>query len=102
MNPNLLSSKPAVVPPQFRRCACGATLICEPSPSTALPCQKCGGEMLVSQPTTLDILAERAARAGALERLAAQCEANADTNGNVSAKGAATHMRSLADWMRRG
>lgn len=98
-----LSSKPASYPKQFRRCACGATLICEPSPSTALPCDVCkAGELLISPVTVDDIIAERAARADALDRLAVVCETNADANGNVSAKGAAQHMRNLADWMRKG
>ncbi len=104
MNPNHLSSAPAPILPQFRRClTCTATRVCEPSPSTALPC-KCGGELLVSAVGVTDLFAERKRCADALERLAVKCEqaGAGSAAGFVKASGAAQHMRDLATWMLAG
>lgn len=96
------SSAPQQSRLQFRRCAtCKASMICEPSPSTALPCP-CGGECLLSPLTVDDIISERMRCGEALDRLAATCEKSGDPNGKVTAAGAALHMRKLADWMRGG
>lgn len=104
--PNVLplNSAPAAVHThQFRRCGtCKATGIFATSPSTALPCitEGCKGEMLVSVVSVDDLVTLHATHADALERLAAKCEENALADGRVSAKGAAAHMRKLAQWMR--
>lgn len=98
-----LSSAPAAVPTeQFRRCdKCGAAGVFTFTPSTALPC-KCGGELLADKIGVADLRAERGRCAAALEKLAEACLANKGPDGKVTAEGAASHMRSLAVWMREG
>lgn len=89
---------------QFRRCSkCKAAMIAEFTPSTAIPCPApCGGECLLSPLTVEDIIAERMRCGESLDRLASKCEENCGPDGKVTAVGAATHMRSLANWMRQG
>lgn len=96
------SSAPVPTPKHLRRCTtCGAKLICEPLPNTAIPCA-CKGELVVSPITVDDLLAERKRAADALETLATKCEDSADGNQNVAAPKAAGHMRALAKWIISG
>ncbi len=99
---NLSSAPSAATTEQFRRCpTCAAYRICEFSPSTALPCE-CKGELLLSSVTLHDIRAERKRCADALIRLAERCASAGDADGKVTASGAATHMKTLAQWMLEG
>jgi hypothetical protein len=98
----LLFIEMPVMPDQFRRCSsCKIGCVCSHSPSTALPCPACKGELLVEPIKIDDLKAERKRCADALIRLAATCEANCNPDGMVKASGAASHMRKLAEWMEK-
>ncbi len=101
---NLSSAPTNTTPDQLRACGtCDYRNVFPFSPSTALTCPQCKGEMRTVTLSAADIVAERKRCAEALERMATGCEeAGAANGGKVDADRAASKMRELAQWMRAG